>query len=47
MVKKSLNTIKELNQSDLDLEIKDYEKEIKKLNYEFISLGSSLAPVVP
>ena len=34
MVKKSLNTIKELNQSDLDLEIKDYEKEIKKLNYE-------------
>jgi len=34
MVKKSLNTIKELSQSDLNLEIKDYEKEIKKLNYE-------------
>ena len=34
MVKKSLNTIQELSQSDLDLEIKDYEKEIKKLNYE-------------
>ena len=34
MVKKSLNTIKELSQSDLSLEIIDYEKEIKKLNYE-------------
>ena len=39
MVKKSLNTIKELSQSDLSLEIKDYEKEInEKFFHEFIIL---------